>query len=61
VDLLPALERLEVCSLVGEGDHYATIRGAFKPLVAARQRAGRTLKFSWSLWSYKDHEQWLVR
>lgn len=61
LDLLPALERLEVRSLVGEGDHYATIRGAFEPLVAARQRAGRILKFSWSLWSYKDHERWLVR
>ncbi|KAN0128565.1 hypothetical protein V8E53_013610 [Lactarius tabidus] len=61
LDLLPALERIEVRSLVGEGDHYATIRGAFKPLVAARKKAGRTLKFSWSLWSYKDHERWLVR
>jgi len=61
LDLLPALRRLEVRSLVGEGAHYATIRGAFQPLVAARQRPGRTLKFSWSLWSYQNQERWLVR
>lgn len=60
-DLLPALERLEVRSLLGEGDHYATIRDGFEPLVAARKRAGHKLKFSWSLWSYTDHTQWLVR
>ena len=60
-DLLPALERLEVRSLVGEGDHYSTIRNGFAPIVAARKTAGHKLKFSWSLWSYKDHEQWLVR
>ncbi|KAF8270922.1 hypothetical protein EI94DRAFT_1721458 [Lactarius quietus] len=61
LDLLPTLQQLEVRSLVGEGDHYASIRDAYRPLVAARQRAGRSLKFSWSLWSYKDEEKWLVR
>jgi len=57
----PALQRLEVRSLVGEGDHYATIRDAYGPLVAARQKADCAIKFSWSLWSYRDKELWLVK
>ena len=61
MNLLPTLQQLEVRSLVGEGDHYATIRDAYEPLVAARERAGRLVKFSWSLWSYRNKEQWLVR
>lgn len=61
LDYLPALRRVEVRSLVGEGDQYETIRDAFRPLVAARQMADYPIKFSWSLWSYRDQELWLVR
>ena len=47
LDVLPALERVEVLSVVGLHDSYESICDAFKPIIAARQRAGRPIRLSW--------------
>lgn len=41
LDLLPALERIEVLSVAGWDNLYVSICDAFELLIAARQRAGR--------------------
>ncbi|KAI9447699.1 hypothetical protein H4582DRAFT_1895709 [Lactarius indigo] len=59
--LLPALERIEVRSAAGEDDLYVSICDAFGPLVAARQRAGRPIRLSWTFWRKSCTQKWLVR
>jgi hypothetical protein len=48
--LLPGLEQVKVhIPLIGRSSdyHYESIRDAFKPLIAARQRMGRPIMLSW--------------
>ncbi|KAH9021133.1 hypothetical protein EDB85DRAFT_435101 [Lactarius pseudohatsudake] len=59
--LLPALERIEVRSAAGEDDTYVSICSAFEPLIAARQRAGRPIRLSWTFWRNSSTQKWLVR
>ncbi|KAI9454980.1 hypothetical protein BJY52DRAFT_1389413 [Lactarius psammicola] len=50
VDLLPALERVEVLSEVDIRDvesHSIRVCDAFKPLIAAREQVGRPINLSW--------------
>jgi len=61
LDLLPALERVEVRSVVGEDDLYVSICDAFEPLIAARQRAGRPIRLSWTFWRNRVTQKWLAR
>ena len=46
-DLLPSLEHLKVHSAHSYSQR-TSIRSAFEPLIAARQRAGRPLEISWA-------------
>jgi hypothetical protein len=55
MDLLPALERVEVLSDIDRDDLYKSVCDGFKPLIAARQLAGRPMELSWTFW-----RDWLV-
>ena len=46
LDLLTALRRVEVRSMMGEDDQYVSICGAFEPLIASGKRAGRLITLS---------------
>ncbi|KAI9446104.1 hypothetical protein H4582DRAFT_1903493 [Lactarius indigo] len=46
LDLLPALERVEVFSVVGMDHLFKPICDAFEPLIVARRRVGRPIKLS---------------
>ncbi|KAH9066308.1 hypothetical protein EDB87DRAFT_707795 [Lactarius vividus] len=48
LDLLPALELVEVFSMAGQG--YKPICDAFEPLIAMRKRAGRPIRLLRTLW-----------
>ena len=55
LDLLPALEQVEVYVPIGsDGNNQLSIRDAFGPFVAARQQVGRSVRLSWT--SYNGHE-----
>ena len=49
LDLLPALEQVEVYAPIRSNgkEEYVFIRDAFGPLIAARQQVGRPIRFSW--------------
>ena len=55
LDLLPALEQIEVDMVMvpsflsngSDDDSYATINDAFMPFIDARRRAGRPIRLSW--------------
>ncbi|KAI9454983.1 hypothetical protein BJY52DRAFT_691034 [Lactarius psammicola] len=61
LDLLPALERVEVFSVVGKDDLYESVCDAFKPLIASWQRKRRPIRLSWTFWRQDvGRREWLV-
>ncbi|KAH9071151.1 hypothetical protein EDB83DRAFT_318376 [Lactarius deliciosus] len=56
LDLLPALEVVEVFSAVGH--RYKSICSAFEPLITARKRAGRPIRLSWTIWRQDSTLVW---
>ncbi|KAH9173613.1 hypothetical protein EDB89DRAFT_708861 [Lactarius sanguifluus] len=56
LDLLPALEVVEVFSALGH--RYKSICGAFEPLITARKRAGRPIRLSWTIWRQDSALVW---
>ncbi len=52
--LLPALERVDVRSVVGRDALYASVRDAFEPLIAARQLAGRPIVLSLECYHWNE-------
>jgi len=60
LDVLPALERVEVFSIAGRDNLYESICDAFKPIITARQRVGRPIMLSRTFWRKSSAEAWSV-
>ncbi|KAH8995379.1 hypothetical protein EDB92DRAFT_199557 [Lactarius akahatsu] len=56
LDLLPALEVVEVFSALGH--RYKSICSAFEPLITARKRAGRPIRLLWTIWRQDSALVW---
>ncbi|KAH8989200.1 hypothetical protein EDB86DRAFT_1933234 [Lactarius hatsudake] len=58
LDLLPALELIEVFLVVGVDSLYKSVCNAFGLLINSRRQVGRPIRLSWTFWSQDPAGGW---